>query len=167
MMDKAQFLSAVRADWARWQAALDEVGRARMTQPGAAGEWSVKDMVAHVTWFEREMVNVIRRRVFEGSELWNVSQDARNKAIFEENRGRALDDVLGESERIHQDLVDALEELPEEHYANPARFRGMPADWVPWQVFAGNTYEHYRDHTTDVRAWLDGPHGPSTNSENE
>ncbi len=155
-MDKTQFLGAVRADWARWQAALAEVEEARLTRPGVAGEWSAKDVIVHIAWFEREMVNVIQRRAFEGSELWNVSQDARNKALFEENRGRALADVLGESERVHQELVDALEELPEEHYGNPARFRGMPADWVPWQVFAGNTYLHYREHASGLRAWLDG-----------
>ncbi len=155
-MDKTQFLSAVRADWARWQAVLDEVGEARMTQPGAAGEWSVKDIVAHLTWFEREMVGVIRQRWLAGSDLWNVGQDERNAVIFEQNRERALDDVLGEAERVHQELVDGLEELPEEHYGNPARFRDMPADWLPWQVFAGNTYEHYQHHAADVRAWLDG-----------
>jgi uncharacterized protein (TIGR03083 family) len=155
-MDKTQFLSALRADWARWQALLDEVGTARMTRPGAAGEWSVKDMVVHIAWFEREMVGLIHERALAGSELWNVSQDARNAAIFEQNQQRGQDDVLGEAQRVHQDLVDALEDLPEEHYGNPGRFRDMPAHWLPWQVFAGNTYEHYRDHTADVRAWLDG-----------
>ena len=155
-MDKTQFLSAVRAGWARWQAVLDEVGTARLTLPGAAGEWSVKDIVAHIAWSEREMVGMIRQRALAGSDLWNLGQDARNAAIFEQNRGRGADEVLGEAERVHQELVDALDELPEEHYGNPARFRDMPADWLPWQVIAGNTYLHYREHTEDVRSWLDG-----------
>jgi hypothetical protein len=30
----------------------------------------------------------------------------------------------------------------------------MPEDWEPWQVIAGNTYEHYQEHIPDIRDWL-------------
>jgi hypothetical protein len=91
-----------------------------------------------------------------GSPLWNLEQDQRNAALHEQLRDLPLDQVLANAQRVHQELVEALRDLPAEHYFNPARFRDMPADWLPWQVFAGNTYEHYRDHDVDVRTWLDG-----------
>ncbi len=154
-MDKAEFLRHVRADWQRWQAALDELGEARMTQPGVAGDWSVRDVIAHITWSEREMLGVLRQRALAGSELWRLDADQRNAAIYAQNRGRPLADVLQGAQAVHEQLVEALEELPEEHYGNPARFRDMPADWLPWRVLAGNTYEHYEHHLNDVRKWME------------
>jgi len=46
---KAQLLDGLRAEQARYEAVLDEIGEAHMTQPGVAGEWSIKDIVAHLT----------------------------------------------------------------------------------------------------------------------
>lgn len=152
-MNKPDFLHAVRSEWERWQAALDAVGGERMEQP-AIGEWAIKDVIAHVTWHEREMLQVIRERVFAGSELWELPTGRRNEAIYRQNCGRSLADVWADAATVHAHFIDALEQLPEEHYGNPARFRDMPADWIPWQIFAQNSYEHYRDHTNDVRVWL-------------
>jgi len=59
-MNKSEWLGTLQTERAQWDALVAEVGQARMTQPGAAGEWSVKDVIAHVTWFEREMVGVLR-----------------------------------------------------------------------------------------------------------
>jgi hypothetical protein len=31
----------------------------------------------------------------------------------------------------------------------------MPPGWTPWQFIAVHSYEHYREHTPALRAWLD------------
>ena len=155
-MDKAEFLRRVDSAHERWQELVEKVGAARLSEPESAGPWSTKDLMAHIAWYEREMVAVIRERSLAGSELWNLDNEARNAVIFRQNQDRSPDDVQTEAAVVHQQLREALEELPEEHYGNPARFRNMPADWLPWQVFAGNTYEHYLDHAADLEAWLAG-----------
>jgi hypothetical protein len=154
-VDKSSFLLAVRVDHARWQTALDALGRSRMLEP-IVGEWTGKDLVAHVTWLEREMVGLMHERALAGSELWLLDTDAGNAIAFEQNRLRPLDEVLADAETVHTQLLEELESLPEEHYGNPARFRDMPPDWLPWRVFAGNTYLHYREHADDVEQWLRG-----------
>ncbi len=157
-MTRAELLDRVRVGWEAWQALLAEVGEARMLEPGV-GSWSVKDIVAHVTWGEREMVGVLRERALAGSELWEVSQQERNDAVYRENRDRPLSDVLEESSQVHAELVARLEALADDADLNDAsRYAQMPAEWRPWQVFAGNTFEHYAVHAADVRAWLDA-HG--------
>jgi uncharacterized damage-inducible protein DinB len=130
------------------------LGEAELSAPGATGTWSVKDVIAHITWFEREMVGVIQARALVGSELWNLPPDARNAAIFVQNRDRSLADVLAEAERVYAELLAAIETLTDEELADPARFAGMPTDWQPWRVIAGNSFEHYRDHALALQAWL-------------
>lgn len=126
-----------------------------MTEPGLAGEWSLKDIIAHVTWGEREMVGVLEARALVGSDLWNVSTDERNAAVYEQNRDRPLGDVLAEAQEIHAQLFTALEMLTDEDLNDPQRFQDMPADWIPWKLIAGNSYGHYDEHSPSIRAWLE------------
>ncbi len=154
-MNKTEFLQRQRRARTEWEALLGEVGPERMTRPGTAGYWSVKDVIAHVAWFEREMVGMIRARALEGSELWDLDQDARNAVVYEQNRDRPLDDVLSEARQVYAELLPLLEGMSDEEYADPSRFRGMPPGWAPWSVIAGNTWEHYEAHIPAIRAALE------------
>jgi hypothetical protein len=153
-MSKAELLDLVETEHAAWEAVLSELDESDMTVQGVVGVWSVKDILAHIAWFEREMVGMLRAHALVGSDLWQLSADQRNAVIFEEVRHRPLERVLAEAEEVFQQLQDALQTLTEEDLVNPGRFPGMPVEWQPWKVIAGNTYEHYRHHGQDVRAWL-------------
>ncbi len=154
-MNKAEFLERQRRARAEWDALLAQVGPERMVRPGAAGCWSVKDVVAHVAWFEREMVGMLRARALEGSDLWDLDQDARNAVVYEQNRDRPLDDVLAEARQVYAELLPLLEGMSEEEYTDAWCFRGMPPAWAPWSVIAGNTWEHYEAHMPAIRAALE------------
>jgi hypothetical protein len=154
-MDKTELLDTIGAEHARWEAVLEEVDEARMSEAGVVGEWSVKDLIAHITWSERQMVGMLRARAFVGSELWQLSQDERNAAIFEQNRHRSLKEVREEARQVFAQLLEELEGLTEEEVHDPGRFPGMPAEVPPWRIIAGNTFWHYREHTEDIRAWLE------------
>jgi uncharacterized protein (TIGR03083 family) len=155
-MTKQQFMDLLSTGWNEWQALLASVPRRRMTAPGAAGEWSVKDVIAHVTWGEREMVGMLRQRALVGSPYWTLPQTDRNAAVYAENRDRPLDDALAESLEVHAQLVAELEKVTDGDLNDASRFAEMPAAWLPWRVIAGNCFEHYQEHTPGLRAWLQG-----------
>jgi len=153
-MDRATFIETLYAARAEWEALLAEVGEARMLQPGATGEWSVKDVIAHVMWSEREMVGVMQAHALVGSELWNLTDDERNAVVFAEQRDRSLPDVLTEEQQVYAQFVRGVETLSDEDFTDARRFREMPEQWLPWQVLAGCSFAHYRQHMPSIRAWL-------------
>src|SRR5690349_425093 len=56
---KADLLAQIEADRAEWRALLAEVGEGRMEQPGPMGEWTFKDLAAHLTgWRERSIARL-------------------------------------------------------------------------------------------------------------
>src|SRR5260221_14787131 len=55
-LSKTQLLAELRTEQAAWEALLDEIGQAHMTQPEVAGGWSIKDIVAHLTGWRRRSV---------------------------------------------------------------------------------------------------------------
>lgn len=154
-MTKAALLGAIRGARAEWDATLAEVGEGRMTEPGLAGGWSVKDVIAHITWSEREMVGMLGMHALVDAEgLWAMDQDARNAAVYESNRARPLAEVLAKARDTYAELLDAVAALDEEDVNDPHRYKDMPVDWRPWDLVAGGSYRHYRDHIEPIRAWL-------------
>ena len=153
-MDKATFIETLHAGRAEWQALLAEVGDARMLQPGAVGEWSVKDVIAHVMWGEHEMVGVIQAHALVGSDLWNLPEDERNAIMVAEQRDRPWHDVLTEEQQVYAQFLEAVLALSDEDFSDPHRFREMPEQWLPWRILAGCSFAHYRQHMPSIRAWL-------------
>ena len=153
-MTKAQFLDELDATRAEWDGLLAAVPEARMTVPGLDGQWSVKDVIAHITWHEREMVGVLQAHALVGSDLWDLPLAERNAIIYAQNRARPLAEVLADARAVYPQLVAAVHRLAEADLTDAGRFADMPDDWVPWQLLAENTYTHYRDHMPAIRGWL-------------
>ena len=154
-MNILQFIEQVQTARAELDALIVRFSEMQFLQPGAAGEWRVKDILAHVAWHEKEMVGMLQARALVGSDLWNLPLNQRNGEIFTLNKDRSLDEVRSEYSQIFPQLVLELEKLVDQDLHDPRRFPGMPEDWEPWQVIASNTYEHYQDHLADLQAFLE------------
>ena len=154
-MEKSELIRRIGTARRGWDELLGRVDDGLALKPGAEGELSVKDLVAHVTWYEREVVRMLRSRTMEGSGLWALGPDERNAAIYEQARDVSLEDVRAESARVSSALMEQLELLPEEAYHDASRFTDMPPEWEPWKLIAGNTIWHYPDHTGAIQRLLD------------
>lgn len=152
-ISKDKFIAEIDQTYAEWQARLAKITPEAMTQPVQPGGWSVKDVIAHITWHEREMIGVLRQRALRGSELWLRPTDERNAVIYEQNKDRSLSEILSEAARVHTELMPALATLSDDELNDPAHFAEMPAEWLPWDLIAGNTSRHYREHSADLDRW--------------
>ena len=66
-MTGARLAEILRAERIPWNALLDQVGLDRMDIPGVEGEWSVKQLVAHLTWYEQAVVEGARQALSTGT----------------------------------------------------------------------------------------------------
>lgn len=152
---KSEFLATVQADRDRFDRIVHSVPRDSLTEPILPGGWSVKDVLAHIAWGDREGVAVARARALVGSELWNVSEDERNAAVVRESRSLGVDEVMSEYRAAYEDWMSAVHELSEEELNEATRFEGLPEripGWRPWRVL----YDpgHYEDHGRTIEAAL-------------
>jgi hypothetical protein len=151
-MSKAHLLDLIRVARADWEALLAGIPQGWMSEPGVVGEWSIKDIVAHIALGERENIGVAQAHAVVGSELWKLSEDERNAAVFEQNRHRELGDVLAESRQTFRQYLEAVTALSEEELNDPSRFAQMPAGWQPWRILFDPG--HYQEHAGSIREWL-------------
>lgn len=145
-MEKQRFLDLITQAHQRWLSEIERIPRTELTRAGYCGIWSVKDVVAHIGWHEQEMTDMVKTMSLEGSPLWLKPLDERNQTIYREFKDTTLAVVLAIEEMAYAEMLQQLEGLSEDALNDPAAFPGMPPEWMPWQVIAGNTYEHYTDH---------------------
>ena len=155
-MEKTVLIETLRTEREQWESLLAQISKERMVQPGVAGEaWSVKDIIAHVMWYERETVGILQQHAFIGSPLWRVSLEERNAAMVAENHDSSLQKVRAEAQQVFEQLIQAIQALPENDLNDASRFRDIPPNWLPWQVIASNSYEHYHQHIPAIQAWIE------------
>jgi len=156
-MTKARLLETLRSKRAAWDALLATVPAHRMTEPGVAEEWSMKDIIAHLTHYERWIADRLHEQLrgeqYTPTEL-DMIGDARNDILFERTRDRPLAEVLAESRQAFQLLLEGVEGHTEAFLIEPQRFEGAPQPIVVWQLLRGDVYDHYAQHEPSVRRWL-------------
>lgn len=122
----------------------------QMTQPGAVGEWSVKDVLSHVTsWEEFALPDLARLArgdtptLASIGNLQSANYDGPNSMIMALRRNLPLDQVLRELEIVHADFVQAVDRLPESVLAE-GRFG---------RVLIQITAEHDQEHARHIFEW--------------
>ena len=150
-MNKVEFVNALQAQRERLEAALAGLSEAQITKPGANGQWSVKDLLAHLTHWEQGMVDnlerIARGEAIQDDEGGTV--DATNDQVYVRNRERPLADVLADFRETHRRLLDTLQALLEETLDGPSPYESQDGRRL-WQYVAGESLEHYKEHIGQI-----------------
>jgi hypothetical protein len=136
-----------RRQWHQIWRGIDLFGTSSPRRPG---EMSLRDILYHIAWYEREMVDLMKQRTLDGSSWWNLPVDERNVHIFTEGKTISLLQAWRLEEQAFTELLAQLQTLRDEELEDARFFKDMPADWKPWQVIASNTYEHYVEHFSSI-----------------
>jgi hypothetical protein len=150
----------VRDDQRFWRDLVAEVGREHMAEPGPMGEWTFKDLAAHLAAWRNYRIPMIQA-VARGEQMprppWpsDLAEDdyaAINAWFQERDEGRSLDDVLDDYDHSFDGLAAAIEELPDAVAEDPS---GLPWMGAEAAVDADFTEHLHEEHMPSVRAWLD------------
>ena len=147
-MTRQRVLEKLNAAWAAFEESYAGLSDAELLTPGVTGRWSVRDVIAHVTWWEEEALEHLPR-VREGGRPPRYSVryggiDAFNALRTEQRQGLSLAEVLRQHDEVHERLTAYLRGVPEELFARETRFR---------RRLRLDTYGHYPKHARAIREW--------------
>lgn len=163
-MNKRELLEVMGNERARWEAVLAEIDPNRFEEPTMHGGWSPKDTVGHVAFYERWLLqwleDAVRGKVAVATHRDLLNVDERNALIRAENRDLPMQDILEEAAQVFDRLVQFVKAMPEPDLLDPYRLQRYVVPfwgeaWPVWKCIAGDSYEHYAEHTANLRAWLD------------
>ena len=147
-MKTHEVLARLDKAWKEFEESYAGLSDQQLLEPGVTGRWSVRDIIAHVTWWEEEALThmpVIR----EGGRPPRYKAayggiDAFNALMTERRRHLSLDEVRAQHDEVHERLVRYVSAAPEELLAGESRFR---------RRLRLDTYGHYPVHANAIRAW--------------
>jgi hypothetical protein len=147
-VDKQTLLGKIDQAWNSFQDSYAGLTPGQMQAPGAAGNWSVKQILAHVTTWEEEALKNLPL-ILAGQRTPRYKDqyggiDAFNDLMAERKRDLTLDDVLHQLEMTHQRLLDYIALAPDDQFDTETRFRRR----IRW-----DTYSHYPHHEKSIREW--------------
>jgi hypothetical protein len=153
--NKAALIATLHREKAYWEALLHVVSEEDMLLPGATGDWTFKDVVAHLTGWRKTTIARLAGALPGGQPLpFERDEDVQavNTANYRANRDRPLADVLAESEQVWQQLVEMVEALPEADLLEPGRFNWMGGR--PLGSTLNWSYGHLHEHAAQINDWL-------------
>ena len=142
-----RLLRSIDTAWTAFKESYAGLPDARLLEPGVVGDWSVKDVLAHVTTWEDEALKYLPVIVGGGRPPRYVTYggiDAFNAHMTERKRGLSLADVRRQLEKTHRRLVDFIQGAPDDQFTREPRFR---------RRLRLDTYSHYPQHAEAIREW--------------
>lgn len=151
-MNKETLIATIRANRASltalWAGATDEQ---LITRPGPQPGWSVKDLIAHITYWEQDMLANLDA-VYKGQPPFWSDVDETNDRVFTANRTRDLADIQA---AFQQSLAQVLAHVASLSQAQleDSRILGLENGTTVSDYVSQETFKHYEQHRGDVRAW--------------
>lgn len=126
--NKADLLAAADRERSKLDALLAELTPEQMVVPGVVGEWSVKDVLAHLAEWESMALGWYRTGLRgEAPEVpapgykWNQTPQL-NRAIYEKHRDKGLEAVVDWLRSSREAMRGVIESLSDEELFTPGRF---------------------------------------------
>jgi hypothetical protein len=159
-MNKDRLLKYVQIAYADIEQTVSTLNDIQMTQLGVEGEWSMKDLIGHLTYWQQREANFLKqaRGLTVDRHYPNVDVDSQNSIAYAENRNRPLDEILEDYRRSYRDIVEEVKALSEADLMETKRFAWTEGEEL-WGSIAGETYLHAGEHMPAVRKWLDQVQG--------
>jgi hypothetical protein len=159
-MDRTDLLNRIYVSRTRLEAALNKLNDQQMLQPGLPGGWTVKDMLAHIGWWEQRVVNIYQWMIGRGEIPWSADEndnvDEVNIRVYEQYQNVSLEEVRAFERQAFHDLLAIVETAPEEDIFETGRFDYLEDktfhDLVVW-----NSYDHYDEHLETMQPLLSEP----------
>ncbi len=150
-MNQVELLTRIRSGRAQFESALAPFSDDQLLAPKLHGGWSVKDLIAHIGFWEQRTAlrfSALLRGVSPPDEALTI--DELNERVYAQNRDKPLAEVRLQEHAAYEQLLLLVENALGDDLFNPQRFawtEGKPfAEWIE-----NNTYGHYEQHQADFK----------------
>ena len=147
-MDRTQLQHRIDRAWTAFTQSYSALEDPQILEPSVTGNWSVKDIIAHVSTWEQEALTHLPTILAGGRPpRYSVTYGGIhtfNAKTTEQKRGLSLRKVLEQQSDIHSRLIGFIDGVPEHQFIRETRFR---------RRLRLDTYGHYPKHAPAVLKW--------------
>ena len=156
---KDQLLEQARQNWEKLQAEVEHLTEDQMTEAGIVGDWSVKDILAHLT--EWQQMTLTWYRIGKAGETpitpsetytWRQIPDL-NRVIYEKHKDSPLDKVQANLLASHNETIKIIEQISNEELFTPKMYKWTKSTTLG-SYLTSATSSHYDWAYKEIRKGL-------------
>jgi uncharacterized protein (TIGR03083 family) len=149
-MNKQELILKIEDERAQLEAVIGRLSPEQMLAPNAVGEWSVKDVLAHLTACTARSVTLIYQAE-QGQAYEDVFGDveAQNAEDYEAQKDRPLDRVLADFRGSHRQLLKRLSAWKDADLFDKQRFSWLRGASLG-EFILSETAEHEAEHRAQI-----------------
>ncbi len=156
---KTDLLAAIEKERAALKAELSKLSSEQLMETGMVGEWSVKDVLAHLIeweqmclgWYSAGLKDEIPDLPAKGFK-WNETP-ALNQHIYEKYRDAPLADIQAKFNASHEQILSVIQETSNEDLFTAGRYRWTKKNTMG-TYFVSATSSHYLWARKEIRKGL-------------
>jgi uncharacterized protein (TIGR03083 family) len=154
-MNVADVAASIHETSTELERLLAQLSVEQMNRPGAVGVWSVKDVLAHLAYWQRYGAALLTAAARgETPNLEGDDETERNNAsVVSQYYQRSLAATIADWQAAREDLLDRLAQISDEDLNNPDRFAWSNGRTLLDRI-AGNSYDHEQEHIEQIREWM-------------
>jgi hypothetical protein len=161
---KADWLARIDQTQQTWESIVNEAGPEGLDRPGAAGDWTLKDVAGHLNgWRARTVARLeaAARNEEPAANPWpadltdetDEGVDQINEWLYDHYRDQPAESILGESREQFGRMRAAVDALSDDDLNTPGRYAWF-GDYPLSAVIAGSLDHLYEEHEPALRKWL-------------
>jgi uncharacterized protein (TIGR03083 family) len=143
----ARLLARIDESWDELQQSIEGLTDAQLTQPETMDQWSIRDVLAHITTWEEETLKHLPTIMAGGRSPRYATQggiDAFNAMTMEQKRNLSLAEIRRQLYETHARLIEFIRSAPAEQLSGETRARRR----LRW-----DTFHHYSEHARAICEW--------------
>ena len=162
---KEELLGSIRKTREQLERKFSGLTPEQMVFPGSMGDWSVKDILAHLVDWEQRFIGWYQAGLRgevpatpEPGMTWRELPILNQKG-YERHKGDSLDDVLSQYENSYKEILAIIEGMSNQEIFEPGYYQWTgDSSLLPW--IAANTSSHYNWARRNIRTTVIRKHCP-------
>lgn len=156
-MEKKHLLDVLEQSHNDFLDVLDTLDEQLMLEPKTIGNWSIKDLLMHLTLWETQLITLLFQ-VRNGQKpttvhFSNQSDDDINERWHIEYQDRDLVNVLEDYYGIRDQTIRRVQEFSANDLFDSNRYPWAKGHAL-WEWIAGSSYEHEKEHLEELKQLL-------------
>ena len=155
-MTNDEILDALEDQREAFLEAIDGLSDEQLEQPGVVGDWSVKDIMYHLTMWEAELVKLLWQAA-QGlqpttAQFGKTPVDELNAVWSLQAHNRTLEQVIDDFAGVRKQTSHRLTAFKDKDLNNPQRYPWLDNHPL-WVWIAEDSFKHEAEHLAQIQQW--------------
>ncbi|MHA2024964.1 MAG: hypothetical protein ACW98U_03590 [Candidatus Thorarchaeota archaeon] len=129
-----------------WDSTIESIFAKNVENEPISEKWFLKDVIAHLSWYEKELIDALEKRSIVESDFWNMDVEARNEMIFVNTQVLTLSELLEDSKNSFDKLVNKIQTISDDDLNSEIYIKRKEGTRITHDYIGGITFWHYEEH---------------------